>query len=206
MGTDRDRGAGWAGFRASHHHLRSRAFPVPPVRSRASSCESSSPVSSKSKIRPFSAILSRWVVEEPDTAAQFLLDAFDRPERLSRIRALVVAVLEDQPPRGRAADVVNRLVDRLQGRLVVLPYHVSRHGILRVPRAASARRPCSGIGLGSSRLCVAAALLARLGCALEGDAVRRDEKADSGRGALASASGQSPLPVSGWGRPVLVRW
>jgi hypothetical protein len=36
---------------------------------------------------------------EPDTAAQFLLDAFDRPERLPRIRALVVAVLEDQPPR-----------------------------------------------------------------------------------------------------------
>jgi hypothetical protein len=157
MGTDRDRGAGWAGFPASYHHLCSRAFPVPPVRSRASSCESSSPVSSKSKIRPFSAILSRWVVEEPDTAAQFLLDAFDRPERLSRIRALVVAVLQDQPSGGRAADVVNRLIDRLHGRLVVLPYHVSRHVILRVPRAASARRPCSGIGLGSSRLCVAAA-------------------------------------------------
>ena len=63
-----------------------------------------------------------------------------------------------------------------------------------------------GIGLGSSRLCVVAALLARPGCALEGDAVRRDEKADSGRGALACASGQSPLPVSGWGRPVPVRW
>jgi hypothetical protein len=127
------------------------------VRSRASSCESSSPVSSKSKIRPFSAILSRWVVAEPDTAAQFLLDAFDRPERLPRIRALVVAVLEDQPPRGRAADVVNRLVDRLQGRLVVLPYHIPRHRILRV---LAARRPCSGIGLDSSRLCVAAALSA----------------------------------------------
>ena len=27
---------------------------------------------------------------------------------------------------------VERLVDRLHGRLVVLPYHVSRHGILRV--------------------------------------------------------------------------
>ena len=61
IGTGRDRGTGWAGPRPSHHHLCSRAFPVPPVRSRASSCASSSPVSSKSKIRPFSAILSRWV-------------------------------------------------------------------------------------------------------------------------------------------------
>jgi hypothetical protein len=60
--------------------------------------------------------------------------------------------------------------------------------------------------LGSSRLRVAAVLLARPGCALKGDAVPRDEKADAGLGALASASGQSPLPVSAWGRPVPVRW
>jgi len=69
---------------------------------------------------------------EPDTAVQVLLDAFDRPERLPRIQAFVVAVFEDQRPRRRVPDVVNRLVDRLQDRLVVLPYHVSRHGILRV--------------------------------------------------------------------------
>src|SRR5579862_705932 len=93
--------------------------------------------------------------------------ASDRPERLPRIRALVVAVLEDQTAGGRAADVVNRLVDRLQRRLVLLPYQVSRHGILRVLLETTARRPCSGIGLGSSRLCVVAALLGGLAACLK---------------------------------------
>jgi hypothetical protein len=59
------------------------------------------------------------------------LSPLDLPERLTRVRAFVIAVLQDEIPGGRAADVINRLVDRLQGRLLILPCHVSRHGILR---------------------------------------------------------------------------
>jgi len=71
---------------------------------------------------------------EPDTLAQFSAefsaDAFDRPERLPRVRAFVVAVLDNQTTRGRAADMINRLVDRLQGRSLLLPYRLARHGVL----------------------------------------------------------------------------
>ena len=35
---------------------------------------------------------------EPDIAAQSLLDAFDLSKRLPRVRAFVVAVLDDQTP------------------------------------------------------------------------------------------------------------
>jgi hypothetical protein len=55
---DKATGSSTVTVRVPHHHVRSRAFPV---RSRASGCASSSPVSSKSEIRVFSAILSRWV-------------------------------------------------------------------------------------------------------------------------------------------------
>src|SRR3954454_17183762 len=52
---------------------------------------------------------------EPDV--ELRLDALDRPERLARIRALMVAVLEDQPRARGAADVIDRLLDRLDWHL-----------------------------------------------------------------------------------------
>jgi hypothetical protein len=56
---------------------------------------------------------------EPYCVAQLFLHEFDRPERLPRVRALVVAVLQDHPAPGRAADVIDRLVHR---------HHAARHG------------------------------------------------------------------------------
>jgi hypothetical protein len=55
---------------------------------------------------------------EPHTVAQFCLDALDRRKRLPRVRALVIAVLDNQATRSRAADVIHRLIDRFQGTLV----------------------------------------------------------------------------------------
>jgi len=51
---------------------------------------------------------------EADTVIQALLDAFDLPERLPGVRAFVVAVLEDEPTGGRAANVIDLLVERRQ--------------------------------------------------------------------------------------------
>jgi hypothetical protein len=51
---------------------------------------------------------------EPHTVAQFCLDALDSPKRLPRVRALVIAVLDNQPTRSWAADAIHRLVDRFQ--------------------------------------------------------------------------------------------
>jgi hypothetical protein len=65
---------------------------------------------------------------EPHTLAQFCLDALDRPKRLPRVRALVIAVLDNQATRSCAADVIHRLVDPFQGRLVLLPHRVACHG------------------------------------------------------------------------------
>jgi len=44
---------------------------------------------------------------EADIGARFLLDALDRSKRLPREGAFVVAVLEDQTSRRRAADMVD---------------------------------------------------------------------------------------------------
>src|SRR5260370_21463005 len=58
----------------------------------------------------------------------------------------------------------------------------------------------------SSRLCVKAAWSARPGCALEGDAAPRDEKADAGRGALAPARWPVAFASQRVGQAVPVRW
>jgi hypothetical protein len=50
---------------------------------------------------------------EPDAAAQLFFDALDLAERLARVRAFVVAVLDDQAPVASAPDVVDRLVNGL---------------------------------------------------------------------------------------------
>jgi hypothetical protein len=67
---------------------------------------------------------------EPHTLAQFCLDVLDRPKRLPRVRALEIAVLDNQATRSCAADVIHRLVDRFLGRLVLLPHRVACHGVL----------------------------------------------------------------------------
>jgi hypothetical protein len=51
---------------------------------------------------------------EADPAVQLSLDALDLSKRSARVRALVVAVLEDEPPGGRAADVIDLVVERLE--------------------------------------------------------------------------------------------
>src|SRR6185437_14072096 len=58
---------------------------------------------------------------ETNAPAQFLLDAFDRAKRPTGVRALVVAVLENQPSRRRPAGVVDLLVQRHQ-----TPFQLSR--------------------------------------------------------------------------------
>ena len=50
---------------------------------------------------------------EADTPAELSLDAFDLPERAPRVRAFVVAVLEDDTADCRTADVIDFLVKRL---------------------------------------------------------------------------------------------
>src|SRR5438034_5715578 len=65
---------------------------------------------------------------EPQVPAALLFDLLDRTEGLPRIRALVIPVLEDQAAGGRAADVIDVLVQRRQGQLAVARCGVERHG------------------------------------------------------------------------------
>jgi hypothetical protein len=67
-------------------------------------------------------------VREPQVPAQLLAGLLDRVERLPRVRALVIAVLEDQAAGGRAADVIGVLVQRRQGQLAVARDRVEGHG------------------------------------------------------------------------------
>ena len=53
---------------------------------------------------------------ETNAPAQFLLDVFDRPKRLPRVWALVVAVLENETSGRRPAGVVDLLVQWRQTR------------------------------------------------------------------------------------------
>jgi hypothetical protein len=64
---------------------------------------------------------------EPQVPGELLLDLLDRVERLPRVRALVVAVLDDQRPGGRAADVIDVLIQRRQGELAVVRYRIEGH-------------------------------------------------------------------------------
>jgi hypothetical protein len=65
---------------------------------------------------------------EADTPAHSLLDAFDLPEPLPRVRALVIAVLDDETTGRRTAEVIDHVVKRLQGRPTLLRHRVARHG------------------------------------------------------------------------------
>ena len=65
---------------------------------------------------------------EPHVPAELLFDQLDRMEGLPRVRALVIAVLEDHSAGGRAADVIDFLVQRRQGRLAVVLSCVGGHG------------------------------------------------------------------------------
>src|SRR5689334_17735677 len=51
---------------------------------------------------------------EANPPGQPTLDPLDRAERRARVGALVVAVLEDQPSRGRTANMINGRVQRLE--------------------------------------------------------------------------------------------
>jgi hypothetical protein len=65
---------------------------------------------------------------EPHVPVKLLFDLLDRMERLPRVRALVIAVLDDQAAGGRAADVIDLLIQRRQGELAVVRYRVEGHG------------------------------------------------------------------------------
>jgi hypothetical protein len=79
---------------------------------------------------------------EPHGPAELAFDLLDRVEGLPRVRALVIAVLEDQVAGGRAADMIDLLIQRRQGQLAVLRRCVDSHG---TPPGA-----CGQIGLGST--------------------------------------------------------
>ena len=57
---------------------------------------------------------------EPHVPAELLFDSLDRVEGLPRVRALVIAVLDNQVAGGRAADVIDLLIQRRQGQLAVV--------------------------------------------------------------------------------------
>ena len=82
--------------------------------------------------------LRQWEVaeREPDPVAELGLDALDRPERLSRVRALVVAVLDDEPPLRAAADVIHRVVEPIQHPRFTVLLARSRQGGRRYPPVA----------------------------------------------------------------------
>jgi hypothetical protein len=65
---------------------------------------------------------------EPHVPAKLLFYLLDRMERLPRVRALVIAVLDDQVAGGQAADVIDLLIQRRQGELAIVRYRVEGHG------------------------------------------------------------------------------
>src|SRR3954463_9893916 len=62
---------------------------------------------------------------EADAARQSSLDTLDLSKRLTRVRALVVAVLDYETTARWAADVIDLVVDRVEARLRTLPAHVT---------------------------------------------------------------------------------
>jgi hypothetical protein len=88
----------------------------------------------------------QWKVTEcePDAIAESSLDALDVVVRLSRVGALVVAVLEDHVPARPTAGVIDSAVERLQ-----LGRATPRRG--RVNHGDAERAcPANGDGLGGS--------------------------------------------------------
>ena len=71
---------------------------------------------------------------EPHAVAELGLDTLDRAERLPRVRALAVAVLDDEPPLPDAADVIHRLVEPIHHSRFTLLLARSRYACVPVPR------------------------------------------------------------------------
>src|SRR6185436_14960043 len=67
----------------------------------------------------------RKMPESEADIAHSLLDVFDLSKRSPRIRAFVIAVLDDQTTRRRAADVIDLVVERLYRRLTFLRHRVA---------------------------------------------------------------------------------
>ena len=71
---------------------------------------------------------------EPHAVAELGLDTLDRAERLPRVRALAVAVLDDEPPLPDAADVIHRLVEPIHHSRFTLLLARSPYACVPVPR------------------------------------------------------------------------
>jgi hypothetical protein len=63
---------------------------------------------------------------EPQVPAKLAFDLLDRVEGLPRVWTLLIAVLDDQAAGGRAANVIDLLVQRRQGQLAVVRRCVQR--------------------------------------------------------------------------------
>jgi hypothetical protein len=84
---------------------------------------------------------------EPHVPAQLLFDLLDRVECLPRVRALVIAVLDDQAAGGRAANMIGFLVQRRQGQLLAIK--VSGCHLVPVILRASSRGRQAGRAIAS---------------------------------------------------------
>jgi len=69
---------------------------------------------------------------EPHVPVELLSDLLDRMERLPRVLALVVAILDDQGPGTRTTDVIDFLIQRLRAQLAVVRHRVGVTGRLQV--------------------------------------------------------------------------
>jgi hypothetical protein len=81
--------------------------------------------------------LNEMPEREPHVPAKLAFDLLDRVEGLPRVRAFVIAVLDNQVAGGRAADVIDLLIQRRQGQLAVVRCCVAGHGHLLVPAGRS---------------------------------------------------------------------
>ena len=70
---------------------------------------------------------------EPHVPAELPFDLLDRVVRLPRVRALVIAVLDDQTADGRTPDVIDFLIWWRQGQLAVVRHRAVGHGGFRWP-------------------------------------------------------------------------
>jgi hypothetical protein len=64
---------------------------------------------------------------EPHVPTELPFDLLDRVERLPRVRALVIPVLDDQAAGGRTPDVIDFLIQRRQGQLAIVRHGAAGH-------------------------------------------------------------------------------
>src|SRR2546421_11836738 len=74
---------------------------------------------------------------EPHVPAELPFDLLDRVERLPRVRALVIAVLDDQAAGGRTPDVIDFLIRRRQAQRAVVRHRVESHRVISWRQAGS---------------------------------------------------------------------